>query len=262
MIRKLMFLSSLASMASMGPRLMPVIKAASGGGDTQALVASLQQALKTPNAAGDVQIGDEQLAQLQGLVQEAPAGAPGNSNEVADLSREIQSMGHSNKSVVLEKLLHDMSKASSSAVNVKEQAGDLTAKVAGFYQERQNTIRLWGWLLPILFIAAGVAFHLMGQPYWLRNVGETGYAASRTWLWLLAVGTAGWALMQHANPWPLLPSEVYIPGILWLMGSAWQLHLLDPNYPSWNSMLKGLTAPLLSMGFALALPKLLSTLPI
>lgn len=261
-MRKLMFLFSLGSMASMGPRLMPVVRDLKSG-DTAALMASLQQALKNQNAAGEVQIDDQQLAQLQGLIESGGGGVSGSrtGDENTDISQDLQSIGRSSKPLVLQKLLKDMSRARGQAVDASAQAQDLGARVAAFWQARRERLSFWLWALPALAVALGIALSALNQPYWVRNLAEPGYALARTWLFLVALGTAGWALFQHTNPWPLLPAALYLPQILWLMGSAWLLHLLDPNYPSWNSMLQGLTAPLLSMGFVLLLPKVVSILP-
>ena len=258
-MRKLFFLFSLGSMASIGPKLMPVVQSASSG-DPQALMASLQQALKNQTAGGEVQIGEQELAQLQGLAAQAEAGGAPKADE-SELKGDIATIGQKKQALVLEKLLKDMSKAQRQAVDVKAQAETLAGQVTETYNEHAASLHFWLWALPFIVIGLGLASHAAGQAYLLRNFGEIGYTLGHLSLLFVACGTAGWAFYMHTNPWPTLPNELYMPEILLLAGSAWLMHLLDPNYPTWNNLLSGLTAPLGSMGLILVLPRVLPLLP-
>ncbi|MBI5209008.1 MAG: hypothetical protein HY927_03445 [Elusimicrobia bacterium] len=66
------------------------------------------------------------------------------------------------------------------------------------------------------------------------------------WLMWLALAMFAFCAASRLNPWPIIPQEFfYVPaGYLLLTGMF--IRLLDPNYPLWNTLLKGLGSTILS----------------
>ncbi|MBI4678762.1 MAG: hypothetical protein HY748_14375 [Elusimicrobia bacterium] len=72
------------------------------------------------------------------------------------------------------------------------------------------------------------------------------YGLSCYWLMWLALAMFAFFAASQLNPWPLIPRELFYAPVGYLLLTGMFIRMLDPNYPLWNTLLKGLGSTLLS----------------
>jgi hypothetical protein len=254
---KILILLSMAWAAGAAPRWMPSIS--SSGGDPKALLRSLQE-LQTQTLHGGLGDGEGQPPELQRMLKDMTrnAGAPSPDEEA--LSNELQaSIGQSSiQSPVLQKLIGRLEKRqrpSEAAAPASDRIWGVWQDVQGRYLDMRAKVKPWLWAIPIILTVVSLSAFLVAQAGAARTLSDLGYGLSRKWLWVLSIAVAALAITTRTNPWPLVPRELLVPPILWMLASAFLLRQVDMNYPVWNAMVRGVVAPLLSMVIVLLINK-------
>ena len=259
---RLFLLAGLAAAAYLSPRGMSVFPGGAGTGSSD-LLHSLQQ-LQLQNAAerggGDGEPGFGQLidsynpnapsVDFNSLIESAerePAlmSAGGGS----ELSRGLQELNNAGafKAPVIQKLVSDYQKKQDQVFSIRDKVWDAWLFAQRWYLYHRRQVDLALWTVPwMLFLLALVTFAL-SQAGFARWLGEIGYGLAKNWLRVLSLAVIVISISTHSNPWPIIPRTLLLAPILWLMGSSYILHLVDMNYPFWNSTLRGCLSPLASM---------------
>jgi hypothetical protein len=66
------------------------------------------------------------------------------------------------------------------------------------------------------------------------------------WLMWMALGMFAFYAASRLNPWPIMPREFFYAPAGYLLLTGMFIRMLDPNYPLWNTLLKGLGSTILS----------------
>ncbi|MBI5884311.1 MAG: hypothetical protein HZB91_14545 [Elusimicrobia bacterium] len=66
------------------------------------------------------------------------------------------------------------------------------------------------------------------------------------WLMWMALAMFAFYAAAHLNPWPIIPKEFFYAPAGCLLLTGMFIRMLDPNYPLWNTLLKGLGSTILS----------------
>ena len=72
------------------------------------------------------------------------------------------------------------------------------------------------------------------------------YGLSCHWLMGMALAMFAFYAASHLNPWPIIPQEFFYAPAGYLLLTGMFIRMLDPNYPLWNTLLKGLGSTVLS----------------
>lgn len=259
---RFMFLCSLASAAGFGNEWMKAgVKL--DASNPAALMHSLQELqVQMAQTGGGDQSPDPALEDALSRFS-AGAGDPAAADEAQQFAKELRAgAGFSNaQAPVLQKLMRSMEKGQGQVQSAPDQAWEAWMKAQALYLQAKPWLKPWLWRVPLLFSFLALGSFLMGRIGWSRGLSDFGYGWGVRWLLLLSVGAAAVSLLTRSNAWALVPRELIVPPLIWILASAGTLRLVDMNYPVWNSVFQGTLAPLASMGLVLLLPKLASLLP-
>ena len=194
-------------------------------------------------------------ADFQQIRQKMEQNPNAYSDQERDLAKDVGAVyaQGNGRAPVLENLMRAFSQKSSESMGLMERARSSWLVLKNRYRALQPRIAVWLWLAPLVPLLLGFGALGLSQFSFALWAAEFGCRWSRLWLWLLSGTVVALFLATRSNPWPLVPSELIVPPLYWLAGSALLLRLLDMNHPIWNTLWRGCAFPLASMGLIAAL---------
>lgn len=243
-------------------------------GDTTRLVAEIQK-MNSPEAAEARMQGQwkalssgrsedlslQQMAAIQDIASRMAAGE-GLSGAPSRMAAPGSgpAAGAAGKMELAQSLMKAFKEQESFGSSFRRQTLRDSERLRRFYKKRRAVI------VPALYLVAGFfalagAFGLISA---IRGVSRfvltMGFTQSGYFLMLASVLTVVYYLVSKLNPWPLLPWEVVLAPVSYMVICGACLRVLDPNVPVWNMMLKSMASPVVSslavVGLGFAMPKI------
>ena len=257
-LSRLFILAGLAAAVYYLPRTMTVFP--SGAGSNPADIVHGLQQLQLQSQAGAAEPGFGQLIEGNGnpnapsvdfnqLIEAAEREPAVTGPQGSELSSGLQELAAAGafRAPIIQKLAHDYSEKAEQARSLRDHVWDAWLAAQRWYLYNRKMVDLGLWTLPwALFLISLLTFALSHAGI-ARAIGELGYSISNNWLRVLSLTVIALSVATHSNPWPLIPRTLLIIPVLWLLASAYTLHLVDMNYPFWNSTLRGCLSPIASM---------------
>ncbi len=92
----------------------------------------------------------------------------------------------------------------------------------------------------LVMAALGALAPMRGLALFLLTMA---FELSGKWLLFASLATTAYFAASRLNPWPLFAPEIFAAPVGFMLLAGLLLRQLDPNYPLWNTMLKGFLGP-------------------
>lgn len=221
----------------------PDLISAVTGTDPQSMTRALQSLQKLQTAKSGGASEAEVLKQLKGLqgggVESLPLDKLAALQDFAGLGEGVEG-----KALLGSKLLEAYKKQTPIHSQLRSQVLRDCEKARQLYRRFRPKVILAIGLLSLTTIVVlflGVVPLVRGLARFYLTVL---FALSRIWIILLSMATLAYFAASGHNPWPVLPRELFCAPVSSMLLCALFIRKLDPNFPVWNDLLKGLAAPI------------------
>ncbi len=176
--------------------------------------------------------------------EEAPAVDPSEPQPLGDVGAAAEALGEqANAMLQMSSAVREVGDVS----QLSENGRDRMAEYRESYDENRAIWLISLTTIPLMWVLFGFAGAFASLAFVARKLGEAGVLVAQTWLGVMSIAVPVATLLSGQMVWPVIPPELFVVPVLWLVGCAGMQRVIDENAPVWNALIQSLLALVASM---------------
>lgn len=120
---------------------------------------------------------------------------------------------------------------------------DFRGSLLRFYYSHQSSVAYALWVVPAAALVLSLLLLLLKRYTLSMLIGGWVFLAANILLWALSASVVLSTMMTRQNLLAILPRELWLSPVVFLIAAVGMLRLADENYPFWNRTVSALVTP-------------------